>query len=492
MRRGGNAKNTSGTNTTTNSEGPSKTTSEAGGESGSDLGQNNDSRSKATLTREEREAKYKEARQRIFGSAEETDLGDTTKHGEEKDPSRSSSAAGKKKGKKQRNCDDDGFEARSQFNPYYGSPYIINGYSPETAFYGTYPAMMSPQQYTAMDLATSTPMMYGNEFMPMVQQEVQPQYSWPPQGFVPSNVGLGVQSFAPQVPTGYDMAEHFQRGMHSFQTATPSAQSSSTISPPQLASFPEHFRTQAQPVNQSWPQAPYDPSPQMAQQQFVPAAYPDRPMSSSQAPSPLPYAYGQLPGPPYPNGKSPRNQHPVPGSFNRQQFNPQSQTFVPTTPMTAFRSAPAMPSPMQAMASPNMGTYGSYATSNQCQRLSPPLSHPMALNTQRASQSSNAASPRNTPNGQPLSHPLPQPPRTESSIAKWGTPAHLPPKPPPPASAYPEKFLEFETHQSLPEHHFIGMNRMPSGGSVASGTNGMFAVGAGGAVGLGRVTTQTK
>src|SRR4051794_38511417 len=57
----------SGTNTTSNSQNPSKTTSEVGGSDGSNDGNDKD---KAALTREEREARYKEARQRIFGSAE--------------------------------------------------------------------------------------------------------------------------------------------------------------------------------------------------------------------------------------------------------------------------------------------------------------------------------------------------------------------------------------------------------------------------------------
>jgi hypothetical protein len=115
MRRGDETK--SGTNTTANSENPSKATSEADGSDGGNDG-GGKSKDKSAMTREEREARYREARQRIFGNtqSDETDLEVATST-EEKDASRSSSTSGKKKNKKQRNLDDDdGFEARSRYN----------------------------------------------------------------------------------------------------------------------------------------------------------------------------------------------------------------------------------------------------------------------------------------------------------------------------------------------------------------------------------------
>src|SRR6201999_4531443 len=96
MRRQGD-KSISGTNTASNSEGPSKTTSEAGGDSGSDGGQgtSNDSKSKAAQSMEERQARYREARLRIFGTSEESEL--PTTPDPQEDISRSSSTSGKKR-----------------------------------------------------------------------------------------------------------------------------------------------------------------------------------------------------------------------------------------------------------------------------------------------------------------------------------------------------------------------------------------------------------
>jgi len=72
---------------------------------------------------------------------------------------------------------------------------------------------------------------------------------------------------------------------------------------------------------------------------------------------------------------------------------------------------------------------------------------------------------------QHLAHPLPQPPNPASSIAKWGTPAHLPPKPPPPKDMNPQKFIEI--NRGLPPHAAIpGLPRGVFTGGAVNG-NGL-------------------
>ncbi|KAK7542602.1 uncharacterized protein J3D65DRAFT_222106 [Phyllosticta citribraziliensis] len=424
----------SGTNTTANSDGPSKTTSEVGGDSGSDAGQG-----PRKLTREEREAKYKEARQRIFGSAEDGDLGDLAKDNEGKDMSRSSSAAGRKNKKKPRNNDDDGFEARSQFSPYfppqYGGPGYSNGAQP--MYYGPVNSM-APQ--TNVNPPVSSPFQGQTGFPVMVQQEAQHQYSWQlPQFASPPTGSINPAPFGAPMPVNYDISSDFQQRM-SFQQNNNTKVTPRMSSVP-LAGHPDGYRPQSQGVNQPWPQV----NVQMPYQ--FPQGFNDRPMSAGQS-----YAYGQLPNPSFGNN---RNQHPLPGSFNRQQFNPQSQAFVPSF-VPGMRGAPGynMPaqSPQMASVAPNMVGYPGYMGMHQQGRPGQPAPQPQ-FNSIR--QPPNPAFMKTGIPNQGISHPLPQPVSAaplpgakpasmggQSSIAKWGTPSHLPPKPPPPASLPPQqKFM---------------------------------------------------
>ncbi|KAK8218799.1 hypothetical protein IWZ01DRAFT_165215 [Phyllosticta capitalensis] len=425
----------SGTNTTTNSDGPSKATSEVGGDSGSDAGQG-----PRKLTREEREAKYKEARQRIFGSAEDGDLGDLAKDTEGKDMSRSSSAAGRKNKKKQRNNDDDGFEARSQFSPYfppqYGGPGYSNGAQP--MYYGPVNGMTPPAN---VNPPVSSPFQGQAGFPVMVQQEPQHQYSWQlPQFASPPTGTVNPAPFAAPMPVNYDISSDFQQRM-TFQPNNNAKQTPRMSSAP-LAGPPDGYRPQSQGMSQPWPQV----GAQMPYQ--FPQGFNDRPMSAGQN-----YPYGQLPNPSFGNN---RNQHPLPGSFNRQQFNPQSQAFVPSFVPT-MRGAPPgynMPaqSPQMGSVAPNMVGYPNYMGMHQQARPVQPPPQPQFNNVRQPPNVGFMKPPGNPSQGMPqgISHPLPQPVPAkpppmggQSSIAKWGTPSHLPPKPPPPASMPPpqQKFV---------------------------------------------------
>ena len=122
MRRAGLGKDAqsveSGANTADGSMAPSKAGSETGDESQRGTGvasptDSNLAKDKSAMTREEREAKYNETRERIFGpKSENADSNEAVN-----EVSRTSSRNEKKKKKHKNN--DDGFEARSQFNAFY-------------------------------------------------------------------------------------------------------------------------------------------------------------------------------------------------------------------------------------------------------------------------------------------------------------------------------------------------------------------------------------
>lgn len=117
---------------------------------------------------------------------------------------------------------------------------------------------------------------------------------------------------------------------------------------------------------QGWPQqsmnnrSPY-------QARATPAASLVHPVSG------IPYAYGQLPVNVDPN--DPKSQHPIPGSYNRNGFNPQTQSFVPGNGMAPM-PAPPVPyagpgphhgSPLPHYSSPHMG----YANFQQPMPMAP-------------------------------------------------------------------------------------------------------------------------
>lgn len=429
MRRGEDGR--SGTNTAANSEGPSKATSEVGGGSGSDggnEGNEGETKEKSTLTREEREARYREARQRIFGSAEPTegDSTDAIPSVEDKDVSRSSSTSGKKKTKKQRNYDDD-FEARSssRFSPFHSQQYSMSGFGGEQPVYYGYAAQPPNQQFPGIGAPSSN---YGGGYPIMAPQDPQSQFGWANQQYATANNGMGYPVYNP-AQNGYDLTGDFQRmGMQS-----PTLQSQVT---PKMANAPvaqEPFQSQNMPMNGWSPMAQRTYA--GVQAPFTPNGPGNRPMTAPmQGPPQCQYPYGQLPASPY-NGIPNRNQHPVPGSFNRQQFNPQSQAFVP-----GGRNAPfQMQGQMSPLATQGMNGYnhgypmgGPTQSPGSMHNSSPTVSQGQ-IPGYGSPQNMHMQSPSNVkssgPNAMPMS---PGSSQGNSSIAKWGTPSHLPPRPPAP------------------------------------------------------------
>ncbi|KIV99261.1 uncharacterized protein PV09_09031 [Verruconis gallopava] len=471
MRRGEDSKGTSGPSTTANSEGPSKAASETG-DGASELGRVKD---KSNMTREERERLYAEARLRILGAAE-PEPEDPKKTSNDNDMSRSSSASGKKKTKKRK--DDDDFEPRSQFPGYYTPTYGSNGYGDGTFYFPQYgPVMSGPQQYPQAQTASPAPAPYSNGYQ-QVDPSNQMQYMGPQQYNGQSHNNMNNQSYHQPQTAPYDLPAQFQ-AMSFGNNSHPGV--------PQKPGGSQNFANMGgvQPPQQGWA-AQYD-SPHYV---YGPQAYPQHPnqsMSSpAQTPATIPYPYGQLPNPALQNGKV---QHPLPGSFNRQQFNPQTQAFVPGVarggpmPMmnqngnpyfTPFPMNPAgmqthrpNSGPPQALQhrSPAKGNTGAFPQQNGTQHAqayianTPTMSfQPLAHNSQQNHPDLPTSAPHQPYGGgqrssapptgpgdgvhRNLAHPLPQPPNPESSIAKWGTPAHLPAKPPTPTNPHPTKFMD--------------------------------------------------
>lgn len=92
-----------------------------------------------------------------------------------------------------------------------------------------------------------------------------------------------------------------------------------SIPPTMPPSIPQSIPQNIPPAGMPQPAWSQPPQP------FAQSAYP--PSRASPGPAGIPYAYGQLPANANPN--DPKSQHPIPGSYTRQPFNPKSQTFVP-------------------------------------------------------------------------------------------------------------------------------------------------------------------
>ncbi|KAM6486611.1 hypothetical protein HDV62DRAFT_221035 [Trichoderma sp. SZMC 28011] len=324
------------------SAGASKTTSENGSDSKDKL-----PLASQKLSREEREEMYKLARQRIFGSSEDT----TSEIDGEYGISRTSSVSANnrsttsKKGKppKQRRDDTDGFDSRRQYTPYWGPQQQTWVSQPPSQFVPPANGQFTPQPVPSYPAQVAP--MYGQQpGYPAVQGMVSnagPPYQTPPQQYAPQPV----QQRYP--PTGSPMTAYGS------------------------------------------PIIPGAPPPPNWQPGYSPALYPPRGPTPSgpHSQSGIPYAFGQLPA--NSNPHDPKSQHPIPGSYNRNHaFNPKTQSFVP--------GSNGMPPPMQPLhppftapgshhSSPQIGTphlaYGGYPS------VMPP--HPYAGGYNMARQGSN-------------------------------------------------------------------------------------------------------
>ena len=472
MRRSGLGKDgvnaDSGPNTTESSIVPSKAGSETGDGSqrGTGVASPTDStaaKDKAAMTREEREAKYKETRERIFKGFEDADNNDIAVTNETLiDVSRTSSVNEKKKGRKQRN-NDDGFEARSKFNAYYPTVQYVgttfDQIANPAAYYNPYASQSNGQSGTPnpallQNYTQGFPIMSNTPAFPMTMQPM-------PMPNVPSFNGQAHNSSTFQI---YNQPPYFQPTQQPINVG----QRSPAMAPSTLSNVSQLPRPQSQMHDQPWPQNPYPYiyQRQRDQQQFYP------PPNSDQGPpaamAPVPYLYGQLPY--QVNTQGGRAQHPLPGSYNRQPFNPQIRAFVPGNGVTA-QAAPyggrVNDSTAHAINAPypngaENGSHTPYSSSySQLPLASIPNSFNQTLdpkvygNRKTSSQSNSPQSP------------------VQNSLSKWGTPAHLPPKPPPPETpSLPE------VQHSLPLNINASLNIQPlsNGQPMPSFQNGAYSM----------------
>lgn len=384
--------------TGTSSPGPSKAASEAGdatdGErTGSSTGAATPAKDRMVMTREEREAKYQEVRDRIFRDFPESKSSDTS-NGYLGDISRSSSSSGRKKASRQKTPHDDSFEVRSQYNAYYPGMQYANGSVPHQGINGSAPQTQPPSFMVGPGAAPP-----GPGYVPSAQNS--PMYS----GQMPQQP----MAASPQMPS----ISRWQGGNVPQQSPFPGYasigqspgmmnQQASASSSPAMNSHSFPNANAYQPTN--WP-SPYSAN----FQQPVPRnpASMNWPNYASQYPaSQASYPYGQIPMQPMSPGMQ-NYAHPIPGSYNRAAFNPQTRAFVPGG--SPLRRHPSRGS------QPGMGSYAGMSQGNQ----------PQWMGYQDASRNQDFAGFPNpyATRGMPLDH--------RDSIAKWGTPSHLPPKPPP-------------------------------------------------------------
>jgi SUZ domain len=379
---------------------PSKATSETGAETTSDEGMPSppdtaSSKDRSKWTREEKEAHYKAARERIFRDFQEAHPTEASTADTSANMSRSSSSSGKKKGHKQKTPRDDSFEARSSYVPgFVGMPYTS-----QNQYHGSYPASGYQSPYGAQT-PNPLPAMTFNSNAPPAYTQYDSTATFSGMTFpsgCPNPYGLseGWSSPQPPQPVGY----------YNFvqQPGPGYPQYGSGISSP-ISQYPPMTSPPFTSPNQQWGQVQFQqpcqaPPPTSASigQNGAPMTWPSYsplPMASMPGGS---FPFGQAPFQQYSSTSQPSNQHPLPGSYNRPAFNPQIRSFVPAGPNLRFG-----------------GQAGQPRTTNS------PFSAP----------GSNSPSSERPDSGPRTSSATVQ--AQESLQKKWGTPAHLPKKPPPP------------------------------------------------------------
>ena len=451
----------SDSNTAEGSMGPSKAGSESGYDSQQGTGvvsptDSSMAKDKSAMTREEREAKYKETRERIFGP--ESEIVDSLEAVNEL--SRTSSRNEKKKKKHKNN--DDGFTARSQYNAYYPQmQYPVTNYEPiadTSAYFSQYTmqangvmspagsmgsAMVQPgyqQCFQSMATSQAFPTSMNNNSM-MSGYDVQNTATYSQQG---------PQHYYPQMPQGMGIG-----------------QQSPAIPSPASNNNGQFARPQSQVVDHQWTQNGYIYPPQQTreQQQYCPPQMHNQiPTAGAQS---MPYQFGQLPVQPVMQGA--KAQHPLPGSYKSLSFNPQTRAFVP--------NGGSVPSQMLQLGnSPNSATSRSPAVGYQDNNTFPAYGQQAPLYPPAASipvpppygyvhdsrpYGTRKSSAQSTTTHSPV----------QSSLSKWGTPSHLPPKPPPPEGV-------LEGQRSLPSSTQFNVTLQPMNGGqpVPSFQNGVYSM----------------
>ncbi len=466
MQRGGLKKSTrrpyTEGNTAVSSEAPSKATSEFGGNSSEEdengiasAAGSTSAKDKATLTREEREAKYKEARERIFKGFEESESVDVAAGEEDdKDVSRSSSNAGKKKSRKPKNAKDDGFEARSQFSAYYPTmQYPMAAYSGApsgSAFYSPYPAPDTSAGGQMVGAVGGFQPQFTLPYSQPGQSEPAPDYPIQAQHYYPGPTnGSDGHHYSQGYDMGHGQSIEPQRGGSMFNQTYSMPQQTSNAPASPISTHSQYPSPMPHQTSRQWQppqyQNPYQArGPQQGQGQIQPMDMHHYPSSANLNPN-TNYPYGQLPN----LGSADYGQHPLPGSYNRQMFNPQTQSFVPGDGYNGLNSSrPGSQHFSSGVASPPLNYYSGNHMSMRMQPNAPSSSRSSGYSSPQSGQvNSGRYSAIGQENPNTNNAPPANPQSNQSSLSKWGTPSHLPPKPPPPqAPPYVDGLRSLTSH----------------------------------------------
>ncbi|KAL4975447.1 hypothetical protein BDW66DRAFT_160418 [Aspergillus desertorum] len=398
------------------SSAPSKAASEAG-DSGNDAERGGSSagatpsKDRMSLSREEREAKYQEVRERIFRDFSESKTPEMNSE-PNSNMSRSSSTSGRKKMHRQKTPHDDSFEARSQFNAYYPGMHYTNG---------TLPYNMGMQDPSF----SSQPYMVGPGVVPTNMG-----------GYMPSQNGViypGQMTTSSAWQNGPGPQQLPYGGYPINQSP---AMASAKIAAP-MSSYPVSNNVQFQTTPAGWSSPPYQGTyPQPSQRNQGPL-----PWSSYQAQSlsTATYPYTQYLGQPLNTGlPNHPGSHPLSGSLSRSHFNPQTRSFVPG----------GAAGPVRQPKKTHQSSIGSYSS------MQPNVQQQWAgyqdVNSKNQGQVGGTTSRGELVGG-------------KDSISKWGTPSHLPPKPPP--SEVPSEF-EMKHRNVNSASHSYSNNALPASQNV--------------------------
>lgn len=430
------------------SSAPSKAPSEAGdsGQEGDRALSSTEAKDRLVLTREEREAKYQEARERIFRDFPESAKSDTTSGDSNPNMSRSSSTTGRKKNHRQRTPHDDSFEVRSQFNAYYpGMPYG-NGSMP---FNASAAGDGSCSQQVPYLVGPGVPPPSGS-FIPPGQNNAM----------YPTQMGMGAtaqnqMAMSPQMNAygswqGGNMPQQSPyAGYTPMNTPGMMSSHSSNKSSPAMNNYAIPQSPQYQ-QNPAWNGPPFAGSYQVPpQQRNQPTHWMNFP-PQSMTPNMTAYPYNQYPGQHlnhnYQNSSGISG---YPGTFARSPFNPQTRSFVPGGAPSSMARQPSRGAQqaMQfhgGMSANSQGQWTGFADSSHNRGMD----HPSAANSGRVPSTS-----------------------ARDSIAKWGTPSHLPPKPPPSEvpSDFDMKHRGGPASIPAPSYHSNGIPGARNGPLVVSG-----------------------
>ena len=437
----------SGAPTTESSLVPSKAGSEAGDETKQGAGTPSPPesmliRDKVSLTLAQREARYREKREQIFGPQSENNENNEALN----EASRVSSRNEERKRKKKNKVANDDFEARSQFNAYYpvvsygtGNPYAQTVNTAPT--YGPYPFLPPVQQPAPSAYMSAIPQ------QPVYNQQIPNHLN--PQAYPAPQVVNPVAPFGHQF--GFPSYEH-QHNQQYYPQMPPQqmphhmvpSQPSSTLSSPSIDGHGAfHLPNQMNAEMQT--------SRGLYQQHYYPANYQQQHNRISG-----PQLYGQTQEPPY---AAPGNLTNSSGMYRARHapFNPNTRSFIPNGNTIAWTR-----SDLQNVQPINNRSPAKLPEKNG-QPIQPPLCTPA---TNPISKENNPINPMRKQAAQKDGTNSP----TTNSLSKWGTPANLPPKPPPPeAPSMPD---------SLPPNNQFTPNIQPvtAGQPMPNYQNGVYSM----------------